>query len=37
MAGKVEEPVWLVRAALVLFLLGFAAYAGRQAWLTFHG
>jgi hypothetical protein len=31
------EPVWLVRAAIVLFLVGFAAYVGRQVWLTFHG
>jgi hypothetical protein len=34
---QVREPVWLVRAALLLFLVGFAAYAGRQVWLTFHG
>jgi hypothetical protein len=36
-AGNAEEPVWLVRAVLLLFLVGFAAYLGRQVWLTLHG
>lgn len=35
--GRLEEPVWLVRAVLVLFLAGFAAYLGRQVWLVLHG
>ncbi len=26
----VEEPVWLVRAVLVLFLIGFAAFLARE-------
>jgi hypothetical protein len=34
--AEAREPVWLVRAVLVLFLLGFAAWAGREAWLVFH-
>jgi phage shock protein PspC (stress-responsive transcriptional regulator) len=36
-AERFQEPVWLVRAVLVLFLVGFAAYLGRQVWLVFHG
>jgi hypothetical protein len=28
-AGR-EEPVWLVRAVLVLFLVGFAAFLARE-------
>lgn len=31
----VAEPVWLVRLVLLLVLIGFAGYAGRQAWLLF--
>lgn len=34
---RFEEPVWLVRAVLVLFLVGFAAYLGRQAWAMLNG
>lgn len=29
--GRPEEPVWLVRAVLVLFLVGFAAFLAREA------
>lgn len=28
--GRVQEPVWLVRAVLVLFLIGFAAFLARE-------
>jgi hypothetical protein len=28
----VEEPVWLVRAVLVLFLVGFAAFLAREVY-----
>jgi hypothetical protein len=35
--ARTAEPAWLVRVVLVLFLVGFAAYVGRQAWLVFHG
>ena len=31
--GHAQEPAWLVRAALVLFLVGFAGYLGRLAWV----
>jgi hypothetical protein len=29
--GRVQEPVWLVRAVLFLFLVGFAAFLAREA------
>lgn len=32
--GKAQEPAWLVRVVLVLFLVGFAGYLGRQVWLV---
>lgn len=28
--GPAQEPVWLVRAVLVLFLVGFAAFLARE-------
>lgn len=31
-----QEPVWLVRAVLVLVLVGLSAWVARQAWLAFH-
>jgi hypothetical protein len=33
---RAQEPVWLVRIVLLLFLVGFAAYLGRQVWLLTH-
>ena len=29
---RVEEPVWLVRAVLLLFLIGFAAFLAREVY-----
>jgi hypothetical protein len=29
-AGGAQEPVWLVRAVLILFLVGFAAFLARE-------
>ena len=29
---RVREPVWLVRAVLVLFLVGFAAFLAREVY-----
>lgn len=29
------EPVWFVRAVLLLFFVGFAGYLARLAWVTF--
>ena len=31
-----EEPAWLVRAVLLLFLVGFSAFVARQAYLLAH-
>ncbi len=31
--ARLEEPVWLVRAVLLVLLVGLAAYFGRQAYL----
>lgn len=30
MTAEAREPVWLVRTVLVLFLVGFAAFLGRE-------
>ena len=29
---RIEEPVWLVRAVLLLFLIGFAAFLAREVY-----
>lgn len=34
--GGAQEPAWLVRVVLLLVLVGFAAYLGRQVWLVLH-
>jgi hypothetical protein len=31
-AKRVDEPVWLVRAVLLLFLIGFAAFLAREVY-----
>ncbi|HUR25152.1 MAG TPA: hypothetical protein VM327_03950 [Candidatus Thermoplasmatota archaeon] len=31
-AGRIDEPVWLVRVVLLLFLVGFAAFLAREVY-----
>jgi hypothetical protein len=33
---RTEEPVWLVRAVLLLFLVGFAAFLAREVYYAVH-
>lgn len=35
-SGRIEEPVWLVRAVLLLFLVGFAAFLAREVYYALH-